>query len=159
GTSAEVLGRVVDAANQVGRTWCGSWIHDYALVYYAGFESPPAGARFDADDGFSRYGDTSGDWRRFQFEAVPRQGLGRAGVSEDDLKAIEQQAQTAKRVFERAKPSLLTTLAAAVEARRDSTLLQKLISETEALRPTITAAEYCHAARPSRVVMHLSQFN
>lgn len=56
------------AATRVGLAHSGSWIGYQALVYYSGFQAPPASAHFSSEWGFGNR--TVGTWERFTFDNV-----------------------------------------------------------------------------------------
>ena len=48
----EPLGVLEDAANEIGKSWSGSWLGYHAHMYYGDLEPRPPGAHFGQDSGF-----------------------------------------------------------------------------------------------------------
>jgi hypothetical protein len=48
------LAALKNAAEQIGRSFSGSWLGYHSRMYYAGFRPPPSGANFSPDSGLRR---------------------------------------------------------------------------------------------------------
>src|SRR5947199_10808767 len=86
-STADMLKRVRDSANEVGRAWSGGWLGYHSRVYYTNFQPVPAGAHFSTEWGF----DTSyvthptiGEWSEFTFDEVRGHIFAVAGVKSLD---------------------------------------------------------------------------
>ena len=100
---------LIEAANEIGKSWSGSWLGYHSRVYYEGFISPPPGARFSQEWGFlSHPGDTTGDWDEFNFDDVVLAVREKAG--NPDLEKILAQSNEAEEAFEEAKSSALSLI-------------------------------------------------
>ena len=81
------LGRMQEAAEQVGESWSGSWLGYQANVYYEDLKPAPPGAHFSTEwgDGPSAFGQgTSGGWfeyRPAELEAAIKELAGNPDLS------------------------------------------------------------------------------
>ena len=67
------LKRLRDAAEHIGRSWCGSWIGYHANIYYKDFVQPPPGAQFSSEWGpVSDVDETRGDWFQYAPDGVEK---------------------------------------------------------------------------------------
>lgn len=66
------LDKLEAAANQISKSWSGSWFGYHSRVYYAGLQSPPPGAHFSQEwglmDELIKY--TTGNWEEYAFDEV-----------------------------------------------------------------------------------------
>lgn len=99
---------LIEAANDIGKSWSSSPLGYHSRIYYRGFISPPPGARFSQEWGFSSYGDTRGDWAEFNFDGVVLAVREKAGNT--DLEKILAQSNEAEEAFEQAKSSVLSLI-------------------------------------------------
>ena len=47
------LQKLAEAANNVGKAWCGSWLGYHSRVYYNDFQEPPPGVHFSQEWGLT----------------------------------------------------------------------------------------------------------
>ena len=68
----EPLGVLEDAANEVGKSWSGSWLGYHAHVYYEDLRPRPPGAHFSQESGLrdEYLSETTGTWAEFDAEYV-----------------------------------------------------------------------------------------
>ncbi len=125
-----------NAAEEVGKSWSGSWLGYQARVYYANFQTPPAGAHFSRDWGLrddSYINDTTGDWREYKQEDVTSYISQKAGVDEVSLNNAADAADKIEEEFEHAKGEFLSLTSIAIENQPDAFLegLRKQVEETK----------------------------
>jgi len=65
----QIIGNIEGIANEVGRSFCGSWLGYHSCVYYNGLQPPPPGAFFNPQwgtmkDAFGPLG-SKGNWVQF----------------------------------------------------------------------------------------------
>jgi predicted nucleotide-binding protein len=119
------------AAEQVGKSFSGSWLGYHARVYYADLTPPPPGANFSAEwglmDTVGSYGSV-GAWQQFDPGQVMAfiQRLG----GNPDLSAARTIAETGRKVADRAKSDMLSILESEMAEGRDG-FLEKLKAEIE----------------------------
>ena len=84
GTRSEItepLRQLLQAAEEIGKAWSGSWIGYHANVYYKGLKPRPPGAHFSQEwglmDAISNCG--RGDWIEYDAEQVKTAIRERAG--------------------------------------------------------------------------------
>jgi predicted nucleotide-binding protein len=93
--------KMLNAAVDVGQSSSGSWIGYQSLVYYRGFQKPPANAHFSKEWGFDNLADivrigSVGDWVIYSADDVFNAIRSRSGVdSIDDVitKCVEMNKQ------------------------------------------------------------------
>ena len=98
-------------AEQVGRSFSGSWLGYHAAVYYNAFQPIPNGAHFSSQNGLRDvYGDsdTRGNWAEYNPEEVIQVIYRAAEVH--DLSIAEEAASAAKRAFAEARAAALSIL-------------------------------------------------
>jgi predicted nucleotide-binding protein len=81
--------KILSAAMEIGKSASGSWIGYQSLVYYRGFQQPPASAHFSKEWGLDNLADmvgigTVGDWVTFVADDVFNAIKKRSGVSTID---------------------------------------------------------------------------
>lgn len=136
----EPLSRLADAANQVDKSFSGSWLGYHSRVYYRDFIPPPAGDHFSQEWGLQDLlGDigSGGDWQEFNGDFVRGQIRLRAGSP--DLGPSRSASVSAAKTFERAKAEMMSILGSELE-EKDDRFLQKLLEELEPLTPMSAAA-------------------
>ncbi len=107
------LDQIADAANEIGRSFCGSWLGYHSCVYYENFAEPPNGARFNPEWGLilgrsmvAATGGLSGSvgaWVRCEFNKVQARIY---EASQADLEAASELSKQALSAFRRLKPAL-----------------------------------------------------
>ena len=104
--------RVVQAAEEVGKSWSGSYLGYHSRVYYKNFVQPPHGIYFSIEYGlddssgfFSKV--TTGDWIEYQYseieEAIERH-------VKPNWRDIKSRSVYAREVFEKCRDSVLSLL-------------------------------------------------
>jgi len=140
--------KVLEAsAEEVGKSWSGSWMGYHAFIYYRDLQPPPAGANFSVEwglMGISRLG-SRGDWCQFSPDDVKRLIAGRAG--NPDLKQAEKIAVTGSELFQSRSDQLLSILHMALTDRADP-FLARLLEDTQK-QELFTAPNFIRAWQPT----------
>ena len=112
------------AADQVGKTWSGSFIGYHSRVYYHGLEPPPPGAHFSPEWGFVQvFGqDTRGQWEENDFDSVQR--AIRRAAGDPDLDLAQRLAEEAREAFEDSRAEVVSILSVMPEERDDTIVEQ-----------------------------------
>jgi hypothetical protein len=141
-----------EAAEQVGKSFSGSWLGYHACVYYADLKPPPPGANFSPEwglnDTFGSYGSV-GAWQQFDPDRVSEH-IQRLGGN-PDLSAARSAAATARKAADRAKSEILSILAGEMAGKSDG-FLDKLKSEVEKSKE-VTRSDALHFLMPKGQVM------
>ena len=136
---AQPLAALEKAANQVKRSFSGSWLGYHSRVYYEGLVPAPPGANFSQEWGLKDLSHTRlgsvGDWREFDPEEVKAHIRDLAG--QPNLKPAEDEAEKAVAVFGKAKSEILSILENELEDRPDA-FLAKLKTDLDDLEPMST---------------------
>jgi predicted nucleotide-binding protein len=129
GSAAEVstpLDALAKAAEEVKRSFSGSWLGYHSRVYYAGLDPAPAGANFSQEWGLKDLNYTSlgsrGDWREFEFDTVVAHIRNAAG--EPDLRHAKTAAKQAAEAFDAAQSTIVSILETEIAAQSDPFLLK-----------------------------------
>ena len=100
------LDKIEEAANQVGKSWSGSWLGYHSCVYYERFAEPPIGARFSQEWGLTSIGDTV--WREYRFDDVIDKIKEIAG--NPDITPQEKESKEVAEYFEEAQSMVVSRL-------------------------------------------------
>ena len=91
------LDKLMKAAEEVGKSWSGSWLGYHSRIYYKDFQPVPPGARFSIEWGFMEthfIRETVGEWAEYEFEGVVEAIYEMAGNPNcDKVKEISAQAK------------------------------------------------------------------
>jgi predicted nucleotide-binding protein len=127
----EPLEALKEAANQIGKSWGGSWLGYHANVYYAGLETPPPGAHFSQEwglmDTIGSLG-SYGDWREFNAEAVKEAVY--QSANNPDLAPARGFAREVARQFDADKSEILSILSTEL-ANSSDPFLSRLKDEVD----------------------------
>jgi predicted nucleotide-binding protein len=151
GTSEEVttpLRRLWESATSIARAWSQSPIGYHSRVYYADFESPPAGARFSKEWGFMEMfsNETRGDWHEYTFEEVVDAVKDRA--DSPDLAAARHAAAAARNTLDNVKIEVDSILTIALEQQSDP-LLESMKEQARTVAIAGTEQQFQQAVIPS----------
>jgi predicted nucleotide-binding protein len=128
------LSALEEAANQVKRSFSGSWLGYHSRVYYEGLAPP--GANFSQEWGLEDLSYISlgsrGDWREFDPEEV--KSYIRDLAKKPNLKPAEDAAERAVAIFGESKSEILSIFEGELADRPDS-FLAKLKTELDRLEP------------------------
>lgn len=134
GCSSEIGGpleAIKQAAIEVGKAFCGSWLGYHACVYYGTLRPIPAGAQFSPEWGLTEtfaIDDTRGDWRQFAPEDIKRHMAQLAKGA--DITAAEAFERRAAGAFEDYKSDCISILM----QEADDPFLNKIRAEIEDLQ-------------------------
>jgi predicted nucleotide-binding protein len=131
---SEPLEALKDAANEVKKSFSGSWLGYHSLVYYQGLQPAPAGANFSQewglkDTSLTRLG-SRGKWEQFQFDEVVEHIHQMA--DEPDLTEVRSAAKDADTEFSRLQSEASSILQTVIADKPDA-FLSKLHEQLEAL--------------------------
>ena len=141
----EPLGVLEDAANEVGKSWSGSWLGYHAHVYYKDLEPRPPGAHFSQQSGLREefLSDTTGEWEEFDAGFVEATIHERAG--NPHMEASQRLRDEAVREFEGRKLSVLSVIES---MGASDNFLTRLAGGLDKLR-ILTGSDLISAWRPS----------
>jgi predicted nucleotide-binding protein len=135
---ATAIAAIEKAAQQIGKSFCGSWLGYYSRVYYKDFAAPPCGARFDPEWGLklgqnavSAMGGISGSigsWREYSTEAIAEKILDLAGNPLLDM----EKSKAAFEQFKKAN-SVIRSIMEAQRLVQWDTYLEELLESTQSL--------------------------
>lgn len=143
------LEQLMDAAEEVGKSWSGSWLGYQSRVYYKDLKPVPPGARFSKEFGlmdttFLRA--TTGEWVEYSFDDVVDAIHGIAGnVSLDEYRS---RAEEARECFDEAQSQLLSALSVEMQGTADDAFLDDLVSEIKSEKH-FTVSEVANRLAPS----------
>jgi predicted nucleotide-binding protein len=145
------LEKLEATANDVGKSWSGSWIGYQALIYYKDFIAVPAGAHFSSEWGTYRNitSDTRGDWAEYQFDYVKEYIKTKA--SSPDVKQASDVTKVGKDLFEEKFNTLLSILETYLLRRKDS-FLEGLAEKVKGIK-VHTASDFINTQRPQGTIM------
>ncbi len=121
-----------EVANEVKRSFSGSWLGYHSRVYYADLSPAPPGANFSQEWGLKRLASNVGTWREFDSEDVIARIYQMAG--EPNLDASREAAGKTQELFDSSKSEILSILTNEVDERADG-FLTKLKDDLERLEP------------------------
>jgi len=149
--------RLRETANNIAKSFSGSWLGYHSRVYYADFQSPPPGANFSSDWGVRELefvdGGTRGEWREHKFEDVCNTIYSLAKVK--DLKATEKLSDQVSEEFEHSKSEFLSILSITDPSAKDA-FLESLKREVEKTKPG-SANDCIEVFRPTKFYTHDSE--
>jgi predicted nucleotide-binding protein len=160
---AQPIGALEKAAQEVARSFSGSWLGYHSRVYYNGLVPSPPGANFSQEwglmDRIANLG-SRGQWREYDAEDVKTFIYETAG--NPDIASIHNKSRKAAAVFDDAKAAILSIFENELANSTDS-FLTKLNTDLEGLKP-LSKHEALQILRPkgqiiSRDMVALGQGN
>lgn len=143
------LDALVEAANDIGESWSGSWLGYQSRVYYADFQPPPPGAHFSVEWGGRRdvpFDDrTRGEWREYDFDFVEQSLYRKAG--NPSLDQCSEESNEATELFEEAQQSILSLVHLSYDFESDE-FLRGLVTRIESYKAS-TEDDIINLYRPS----------
>jgi predicted nucleotide-binding protein len=143
------LDALMKAAEEVGKSWSGSWLGYHARVYYKDLQPVPPGARFSKEWGmmgtFSR-GENLGEWAEYEFDGVVSVIHEMAGDPKCDK--IDALGKKAMALFEESQARLLSLLSPALQDHSADTFLKDTVDKIKKRR-VFTASEFARHFAPS----------
>ncbi|MCD4751919.1 MAG: nucleotide-binding protein [Anaerolineaceae bacterium] len=139
------------SANEVGKSWSGSWLGYQSLVYYRDFIAIPAGAHFSIEWGTYKNltQDTRGDWVECQFNQVTDYIKTKAG--ELDIKQARRISGTGRNLFDEEQNTLLSIFAT-YQIRREDPFIGKIEEKVKSMK-IFTDKDWINNVRPSGTMM------
>lgn len=135
-----------EAANQVGKSWSGSWFGYQSRVYYTNFEPPPPGAHFSSEWGLQgRFQGTTGAWLEYEFDDVI--ALIYRIADSPALDTVRPEINESQGEIEAKRGEILSIVGALEPPMRDA-FIERLIEETQK-QNIFTARDFLAAQRPS----------
>lgn len=117
-------------SNEVGKSWCGSWLGYHSRIYYQQLAPAPPGSRFSQEWGFQdRFSnDTVGDWCEYSFDEVyDFLKSSKTAISFDELEEISDLAR--KRIPD-IREELISIIESFLSSKEDA-YLTRLKNDTE----------------------------
>lgn len=129
-----IINPILNEAEEIAKSWSGSWLGYHSSVYYQNFKLPPRGAHFSINWGiYNDYGilgmGSSGDWIEYNADKVISYIENKAGNI--DLSIIKKDAINANKLTEDVKDSILSIVYA--KNVEDNNFFKKLLNELESL--------------------------
>jgi predicted nucleotide-binding protein len=121
------LDNLEEVAEEVGKSWSGSWLGYHSRIYYKDLQPVPPGARFSKEWGFKETfstGGTTGEWSEYDFDAVVDTIHQMAG--NPDIEKIRPLVKEAAVCFEESQSRLLSLLSPSLQNNKDDTFLKDL---------------------------------
>lgn len=148
---SDEISALADSANNIGRSWSGSWFGYHSRVYYDNFQIPPPGAEFSQEWGFQDVFSmgTRGKWREYRFDDVVQLIKDEAG--NPDLTTIFTDGEKAKEIFEQVKSQVLSIVYTNFDPEKDN-FLKGLIEKIEKTK-NYTESDFVAAHRPTGKMM------
>ena len=125
---SESLDKIKEAANQVGKSWSGSWLGYHSCVYYERFAEPPTGARFSQELGF-RAETTVGNWKEYRFGDVIDTIKEFAG--NPDITPQEKESKEVAEYFEEAQSAVVSRLYSVLKTKSEDRYISDLLDKVE----------------------------
>lgn len=150
---AKPVEALASAAQEVGRSFSGSWQGYHSRVYYEDFLPPPPGAHFSQEWGlngptFSSLG-TRGEWLEHDPKVV-RAHIGNL-AGKPDIEKARKAADTAENTFKSAKSAIISILETELGEREDA-FLKTLREKVEKLEP-LSPHEIAQCMSPKGPIM------
>lgn len=150
---ANPLAALKEAADNVARSFSGSWLGYHSRVYYDGLVAKPPGANFSQEWGlddlsFASLG-SRGDWREYDHQAVVDYIHDLAG--DPDLESARDAAKRAAEYLDDAKSGVISILSSELDDKPDA-FLSKLKEDLEKIGP-LSVNEVVNLWRPKGSIM------
>ena len=143
---------VQKSAEEIGKSWSGSWLGFESRIYYAGLKPTPPGCYFQSGHSpLSTMMNSAGQWLEYAQGLVEKEILNRA-KNPDLVPAGKASRQTAL-VFEKQKELLLAVLRG-VSRGNDDPFFVKLTEDAEALEIP-TARHFIASVMPKQITTSL----
>ena len=149
------------AAEEVGRTWSGSWIGDHASTYYRNFQVPPSGANFSQEWGSipAPFNPTVGDWIVFDPVFISEAVFERAG--NPNMDSANEFHIISAREFDTQKLNSISILEVYLSVQEDTFIIELKALIDSLTRPTFQGelGRWSPKNRVTRDLSALSQNN
>ena len=143
------LDGLTKAAEEVGKSWSGSWLGYHSRIYYKDLRPVPPGARFSKEWGCmdtfpSR--ETVGKWAEYDFDGVLKAVYEKAGNPNlDKIRALAKQAAAC---FDESQSRLLSLLSPALLEHKDDMFLKDIAEKIKEKR-VFSAKDFVNSFAPS----------
>jgi predicted nucleotide-binding protein len=140
---------VEDAANEVGKSWSGSWLGYHARVYYENLQPIPPGARFSKEWGFTELyaiEGTVGNWVECDSDEIINEILRLSGI--ENIDSLDTEANQTREKFDEAQAMLLSLLSPFSDTDQSDSFLSDLIDKIKKEK-VFSIADYVKYYRPS----------
>lgn len=137
---------LLEAQNNAGKAWSGSWIGYHSKVYYDQLSTPYPGHHFSSEWGFREmFGDgTTGPWAEFEFDDICSAILDMAG--RPDLSGVERFCSEGDALFKRIKEAFEIILV--VQAETSGEVFYKTLLEELSKIKLLTESHFISHVRP-----------
>jgi hypothetical protein len=144
------LEKLETSANEVSKSWSGSWLGYQSRIYYKDFIAVPAGAHFSSEWGTYQniMQDTRGDWVEYQFEYVGNYIKTNAG--NPDVKQAIGVAKTGQDLFEEKYNELLSIFETYLLQRKD--LFIESLAEKVKASKIFSDSDFIETIRPQQIM-------
>jgi predicted nucleotide-binding protein len=149
GIEPEDLEKLLEAAEEVGKAWSGSWLGYHSRIYYKDLIPVPPGVHFSKEWGFMRtsfISETVGKWVEYDFDAVENAIHEMAG--NPDLDKYKPSVKEAKACFEESQSGLLSILSTILANRTNDKFLEDLV-DTIKKQKVFSASDFVEYFKPS----------
>lgn len=145
------LEKIKNVANEVGKSWSGSWIGYQSRIYYKDFSLVPAGAHFSSEWGVYQNitQDTRGDWVEYQFDYV--QEYIKTKAENPNMKKARHISKTGQELFEETHEILLSVFETYLLRRKDP-FIERLIEKVKSMK-IWTGSDWIETIRPNGTIM------
>lgn len=149
----EPMSALEKSANEVARSFSGSWLGYHSLVYYEDLKPVPAGANFSAEWGLKDLSFTSlgsvGNWAQYEYSSLIQYIEQQAG--NPDLGEARNRVTLVVKTFEYSKYAITSILDSETDLASDTFIL-RLKAEIDKLN-TLTKRDIVNKWSPSRTIM------
>jgi predicted nucleotide-binding protein len=143
------LDKLTKAAEEVGRSWSGSWLGYHSRVYYKDLRPVPPGARFSMEWGLMEtcsFRETVGEWAEYDFESVVDAINRMAG--NPDVEKFSALSKEARACFEDSQSRLLSLLSPALQQYKEDAFLTDIVDKIKKKR-ILSASDFAKHYAPS----------
>ncbi len=143
---------VQKSAEEIGKSWSGSWLGFESRIYYAGLKPTPPGCYFQAGySPLSSMMNSAGQWLEYAKDVVETEIYKRA--KNPDLSPARRASHRTASIFEKQKELLLAVLRG-VSRGNDDPFFVKLTEDAEKLEIP-TAREFIASVMPTQITTSL----
>ena len=144
------LDKLETVANEVGKSWGGSWMGYQSRVYYKDFVTPPAGAHFSSEWGFYEniMRDTRGNWMEYEFGQVQEHISSKA--STQDLKQANLVRKSGQDLFDEKHGTLLSLFETYLLRRKDP-FIESLVEKVKLMKVP-RGSDWIETVRPHSIM-------
>lgn len=127
----KTLTKLKEATDEVGKSWCGSWIGYQSRIYYKDFSPVPAGAHYSIEWGTKNQfaAETTGKWLEYTFDDVVAEIYEKANVK--SISKETQECANIKNIITGSKIEVKSIIGDFSKKRHDELLEELLEKITE----------------------------